>query len=128
MGKFNGLLKILVIPIRRVLPTPVDFSLRVFFASASSSMYLISLLPIFNLGRESVSSLGSTRNLVTSFYFVNKLCRKLGKSILHGPQNPDIFLAMHFTSTNRGNKYERKNYMRVLRICGFQFKSALLAM
>lgn len=49
---------------------------------------------------------------IQSHHFVCSLCRNLRKSILHGVQNPVIFLALIFTSTNRVNRYEGRNYNR----------------
>lgn len=85
--------------------------------------------------KNSVSSLGSTRNPVIAFCFVCSLCRKLGKSILHGAQNPVICVAVFFIPTEpidmRGKIYEDVQFKPIPSDCeiwGLSFKfSGLLS-
>lgn len=77
-------------------------------------MYLISLLLISNLDTR-IQSLHwdkkKTTNKKQTVIAFCSLCRKLGKSILHGAQNPVICVVVLFISTEPTDI--REKYMRV---------------
>lgn len=108
-------------PLLKIINNSHGFIFLVFFTS-TSSIYIDNLSFTCFQFKCRIQSLHQDPQETQSQHFVCRLYRKL-RSTVPDAQNPDMFLAILFTSSKIGNRYEEKNPMRAFRTC-FLFRSA----